>query len=253
VKKTLVLAAALALSLAGAPAAFAQDSEPADCAAAVTALNAADVAHRDAADADDKFQTAKDADDDLKRAERLLAEAEEALEKTNNDARHDNPETAEDESTVTAEEQRSIDAAEALVNTRTAERDEALVKANKTDADELRRKANKTDAAELKKALDEARKDFDRLCGGVTTTPPTPAPAPEEDLDCADFPLSSGRTAQQVLDETPGEDPHGLDADGDRRACEPGQDTAADGSDLGDDDDDVVVPSGGVATGGGPA
>lgn len=41
----------------------------------------------------------------------------------------------------------------------------------------------------------------------------------DEDLDCGDFPLADGRTAQQVLDADPS-DPHRLDADDDGRACE---------------------------------
>ena len=87
---------------------------------------------------------------------------------------------------------------------------------------------------------------------------PTTEPAPFTDLDCKDFPLADGRTAQQVLDSTPDDDPHGLDADKDRIACEPGQDTAPDGSDIADRDEpghveEVAVPQGGVNTGGGPA
>src|SRR5690606_20100116 len=131
----------------------------------------------------------------------------------------------------------------------------------------------KTDADALKKALDEAKADFDRLCGGEappSSTPPSsenPAPpatedpadqVPAVDLDCKDFPLADGRTAQDVLNAIPG-DPHGLDADEDRIACEPGQDTAADSSSDFEDNDEVVsvekvtVPSGGVSTGVGPA
>lgn len=106
------------------------------------------------------------------------------------------------------------------------------------------------------------------------TTPPTSEepepsetqePAPEDpaseafvDLDCKDFPLADGRTAQDILNQFPG-DPHGLDADEDRIACEPGQDTAPDSSSDFEDDDEVVsnekvaVPQGGVQTGVGPA
>lgn len=90
-----------------------------------------------------------------------------------------------------------------------------------------------------------------------TTTPaPTTEAPPFNDLDCRDFPLADGRTAQDILNQTPTDDPNGLDADEDRIACEPGQDTAADGGDIADNDEpvgDVVTPSGGVATGGGPA
>src|SRR5690606_29693296 len=93
----------------------------------------------------------------------------------------------------------------------------------------------------------------------------TQEPAPEDpaseafvDLDCKDFPLADGRTAQDILNQFPG-DPHGLDADEDRSACEPGQDTAPDSSSDFEDDDEVVsneevaVPQGGVQTGVGPA
>lgn len=90
-----------------------------------------------------------------------------------------------------------------------------------------------------------------------TTTPaPTTEAPPFNDLDCRDFPLADGRTAQDILNQTPTDDPNGLDADEDRIACEPGQDTAADGGDIADTDEpvgNVAVPSGGVATGGGPA
>src|SRR5690606_21012691 len=85
------------------------------------------------------------------------------------------------------------------------------------------------------------------------TTPPTseePEPSetqepedpvlPEVDLDCKDFPLADGRTAQDILNQFPG-DPHGLDADEDRIACEPGQDTAADSSSDFEEPDEVVV------------
>jgi hypothetical protein len=82
---------------------------------------------------------------------------------------------------------------------------------------------------------------------------PDPKPNPDPDFNCIDFPLRDGRSAQDVLDETPGEDPHGIDSDGDRVACEPGQDTAP----ADDDDDDFdqigTPPTGGVDTGGGPA
>src|SRR5690606_13928281 len=78
------------------------------------------------------------------------------------------------------------------------------------------------------------------------TPEPTPTPAdpdedllPAVDLDCKDFPLADGRTAQDILNEFPG-DPHGLDADEDRIACEPGQDTAADSSSDFEDNDEVV-------------
>jgi hypothetical protein len=128
----------------------------------------------------------------------------------------------------------------------------------------LRDKAQKaldTDSnalAGLRARLEAAISDRDDACDDAdpTSTPPTTTPAPEEppavDLDCGDFPLADGRTAQQVLDSTPGADPNGLDSDGDRVACEPGQDTASDEADGGNGVGSVAVPSGGVATGVGP-
>lgn len=82
----------------------------------------------------------------------------------------------------------------------------------------------------------------------TTTTVPPPPPA-FVDLDCIDFPLN-GKTAQDVLDETPGRDPHNLDANGNRIACE----VVAD-----DNNNDnppppaqvIQIPVGGVATGDG--
>lgn len=118
----------------------------------------------------------------------------------------------------------------------------------------------KVDAA--LKVLDRSFADAHSDCAPATTTPPpatttttvpptsTPRPA---DLDCNDFPLPDGRTAQDVLlaDLT---DPNVLDANNNKIACE-----AADGFDPsapnGDgpivSDSDNVVPdvSDGIATG----
>jgi len=67
--------------------------------------------------------------------------------------------------------------------------------------------------------------DFRR--GSRSTTPPRPAltrPAPQkgspvtQDYNCSDF--STQAEAQVVLNQTPGSDPHRLDSDGDRMACE---------------------------------
>jgi hypothetical protein len=121
-----------------------------------------------------------------------------------------------------------------------------------------------TAAAVLKTAVDalaEAQAALDaalRVQAGACDEP-DPTPNPRPDLDCVDFPLSDGRSSQDVLDETPGKDPHNLDTDGDRIACEPGQDTRPadndnDGDGDGDDFDQIgTPPAGGVATGGGPA
>jgi hypothetical protein len=72
--------------------------------------------------------------------------------------------------------------------------------------------------------VDTARTAADDACRGpvgpTPTVAPTTTPAPnDDDLDCGDFPLSDGRTAQDVLDADP-TDPHNLDSDGDQVACE---------------------------------
>jgi len=133
-------------------------------------------------------------------------------------------------------------------------------------ASEARQAVNLADlAASQKTACDEA--DPGPTPSPTPTPTPTEEPEPSEepepdpnfvDLDCKDFPLADGRTAQQILNETPNDDPHGLDADKDRIACEPGQDTAADSSSDFADSGEVVSgrvarPSGGVSTGVGPA
>jgi hypothetical protein len=286
VKKTVFVAAVvLASAVMTAPVALAQE-EPADCAAAVTALNAADAAHRDAVDADRKLADAEDGDQALKDARRNLKDAEGKRDTAQAEvtrweaelARLNEPRVSEEAAKNPAEPrkngtpeqiaaaEKALDEANKTLRNR-QDRVNDLVKAveraekgAKPEVTELRRKANQTDAGELQKALDAARDDFNRLCDGVTTTPPPADEAPDPiNLDCADFPLADGRTSQQVLDSTPGEDPHGLDADGDRVACEAGEDTAPDGADRGDRTveldslDNVVVPEGGVATGGGPA
>lgn len=247
-RKTLVPAAVLALFVMTAPTALAQDG-PVDCAAAVTALNAADVAHRDAVAADEKHAAGKEADDELVRAENRLAKAQAELDAA----------IAADNAAGATEDSPATVSAKALVATRTDEVNRARVEADKTDADELRRKANRTDAAALKTALDEAREDFDRICGGVTTTPAPELEDPRNTFNCIDFPLNDGRTAQDVL-AADLSDPHNLDTDNDGVACESDQPSD---SGLGNDDpapttvpapvENVTVPSGGVATGGGPA
>lgn len=110
--------------------------------------------------------------------------------------------------------------------------------------------------------LELAVAERDTACGQLEPTPtpePTEDPEPEsDDLNCVDFPLDDGRTAQDVLDDN-ASDPHDLDVDGDNVACEVTDDADSYVIDLNPDssDDDTsqvaTVPSGGVDTGGGPA
>jgi hypothetical protein len=211
VKKIVVPAAALALSLMTVGVGLAQAEEPANCADAITALQRADSDHRAAVAADDKAAAAKKADDDLGRAEDRLAAAERDLAAARDELARANTRLAGVKAdavatdspggaTVTAAEQTLIDDAQAAVataqdrvddltvvrNDRKAERDDAVDLENDADADALQDEADKTNAADLKKALDAARDDFNRICidaddptDDVTTTPATPAPAPE--------------------------------------------------------------------------
>lgn len=89
--------------------------------------------------------------------------------------------------------------------------------------------------SELRAALTVAVQEKDRVCGGVTTTPPAPAP---EDVDCNEV---SDDEAQRILDADTS-DPNDLDSDNDGVACETETDIEI-----------VRVPSGAVDTGGGPA
>jgi hypothetical protein len=268
VKKTvLALGAALALSVMTAPTAYAQVGEP-SCAEAQLAFQRAQAALDEAVAADEAAADAKAADEELARAERALEDAREAAlsggvptaNQTAADAARLRADLARLEEIPvgdrTTEQQARIDdikdrlplieavvSAEARVAT-------ARTEAGKTDADRLQDVADETDAKALADARETARKAADKACGVPTTTPP-PDPA---ELDCDDFPLSDGRTAQDVLDENQ-DDPHQLDEDGDLVACE-ADDPAAGGSNQDDDpgtSGDVVTPSGGVATGGGPA
>jgi hypothetical protein len=70
---------------------------------------------------------------------------------------------------------------------------------------------------------------------------PTPPPAVPADLDCNDFPLADGRTALDVLKETPDVDEHNLDNNGNGVPCEAPDNDAQ--------DDVVPDTSNGVATG----
>jgi chromosome segregation ATPase len=215
-KKIVVPAAALALSLMTVGAGLAQAAEPANCADAITALQRADSDHRAAVAADDKAAAAEKAVDDLERAEDRLADAERDLAaardtltrakdrladlKKPGDGPDDNT-TQEPGETIGSEQQiadaqSAVDAAEDKVddltvvrNDRLEERNDAVDLENDGDADDLQDEADKTDAAALKKAVDEARDDFNRICideddptDDVTTTPATPTPAPDVDV-----------------------------------------------------------------------
>lgn len=146
----------------------AQAAEPADCGEAITVMNAADVAHRDAVAADEKAAAALDADRELLRAEHRLADAKAAVEAAI---------AADNEAGLTEDSPATV-SAKALERTRQAEADKARVEADRTDARELGREARKTDADELKKALDDAKADFDRLC--INNKPDNPEPEPAD-------------------------------------------------------------------------
>jgi hypothetical protein len=184
-------------------------------------------------------------------------------------ARHDTEATAQQTVAVAADakataEQAVADAADATVPPNISIRDNArqaaaaartardaaraLVTQSLADRDAARAAANGGLQVELD-ALIDAR---DAACEPVVTPTPTPTPTPsatptptptptpgDDDYNCIDFPLSDGRTAQDVLDADPS-DPHRLDYDKDRVACE-----------LADEEYSQVgtVPVGGVATG----
>jgi hypothetical protein len=240
-KLALTAGAVLALSVLTAPAAFA--AEPADCGSATAALTTAQNEHRDAVADDEKAEKAKDADRDFDRADRELRDAQRRLERAEDAIANPDPGGVDG----TAEERRELDSAQKAVRQATDERDRARKQADKENADQLQRKADRTDADELKKAVDEAQDDVNRLCGGVTTTPP--ADDDPADVDCDEVGASE---AQRILD-ADRSDPNDLDADGDGVACEVDEilpDTDNDGVTI---NNNVATPSGGVATGGGPA
>jgi DNA repair exonuclease SbcCD ATPase subunit len=228
-KLALMAGAVLALSVLTAPAALAQ--EPADCGAATVALQTAKTDRDKAVDDDEKAEAAKEADRAFDRADRDLRQAQSRLTRA---------QEAVDEGLPiggTDAEKKELESAEKAVEDATDERDRARTKADKEDAAQLQRKADRTDADELKRRLDAAQDDVNRLCGGVTTTPPV-----ADDVDCGEV---SDDEAQRILDADKS-DPNRLDVDGDGIACE-------DDAVLNPPTVNVVVPSGGVATGGGPA
>jgi hypothetical protein len=197
VKKIAVAGAVLAglVMTVGASVAYAE--EPANCADAITTLQRADADHRAAVDADNKAAAAEKADDAVDRARDRLADAQLDLDDANrrlNDVKADAIDsTGPDGATISDAEQSLIDTAQDRANDAKGVRDDrqeelndAIDLENDADADALQDEADKTDAAALKKALDDARADFNRICideddptDDVTTTPVTPAPAPE--------------------------------------------------------------------------
>jgi hypothetical protein len=193
VKKTLVPAAALALSLMTVGVGLAQAEEPANCADAITTLQRADSDHRAAVAADDKLADAVDADERLKEAQDARDDAQRNVAPidtvTAARTERDKQQAIVDNRASTGAERRAAEEEVAALNIYIrAEQD--LTRA-KNDADDVnvvdaRREADKTNAGDLKKALDEARADFNRICinkddptDDVTTTPATPAPAPD--------------------------------------------------------------------------
>lgn len=231
-KKLIVPAAALALSLMTVSVGWAQAQEPADCGAATVALTSAQSDLNKAKDDDEKAAKAKEADDAFDRADRDLRQAQNRLQRAKDAVNAPNHEATE-------AEKRELESAQNAVDEATKERDRARKQADKENAAQLQRVADRTDAADLQKRLAAAQDDVNRLCGGVTTTPQ----APDNDVDCDEV---SDDEAQRILN-ADRSDPNNLDTDNDGVACE--EDAALNPPPT----VNVVVPQGGVATGGGPA
>lgn len=118
--------------------------------------------------------------------------------------------------------------------------------------------AAKSDAGSLKTALDKAKvavvkaqSDANVACQGPSGSPGAPPPPPTDDFDCVDFPLADGTTAQGMLNRTLPEDPHNLDANGNRIACEVVVDDNNNNDNPPPPQQVIQVPVGGVATGDG--
>lgn len=228
-KKTAVTAAVLAMFVMTAPVAWAQDDDP-TCDEAKTAV--ADLEKRLAAAAADESVKERDAVEAAKQAVKDARVARDAAQKAHDDG-----------GTPTPDEVAALQAAKDALTARKAE----LVKA------EAKLAADGPKVAGLRAQVELAIAARDKACAPATTTP-APQPDPAE-LDCGDFPLADGRTAQQVLDADQ-DDPHQLDEDGDLVACEaddPAANPPATPAPAPDVNVEVVVPQGGVATGGGPA
>jgi hypothetical protein len=123
----------------------------------------------------------------------------------------------------------------------------AKTEADKTNAGILVQIAARTDAVALCKA--PVVTTTTPPPPTTTTPPPTTTPAPRPvDLNCDDFPLSDGRTAQQILDADL-TDPNVLDANNNKIACEVADGNG--GDEYEDSTSDNVVPdvSEGIETG----
>lgn len=224
----------LAATVVAAPVAFAQTDQPApSCAEALAAMNEAQVAFDAAVKADEALAVAENAAAAaLKKAAdadaAILVEQKKANDADQRAAAQQKIADANDVANPTAANIAARDAARAEVTKALAARDAARAEVARliTVRDGARaelpgldaaaaeaRKAAETDAAELEADLATAQAAADDACRG-------PQGPVFVDLNCGDFPLPDGRTAQQVLDATPGQDPHRLDLDNDRVACE---------------------------------
>lgn len=104
--------------------------------------------------------------------------------------------------------------------------------------------APSTETDNLTAAQTALQAAVDTRTTACTSTAPTPAPGPTDELDCADFVhdgILDQAAAQAILDRTPDADPHGLDGNHNRIACEGAGDT---GRQV------TVVPTGPAETGG---
>ena len=226
-KTVLVTAAVLACAvMTGAPA-LAQETGP-NSQACGDAKRVVERLEKDLNDAEFNERKREEKKRDDAREARNAART--ALEQ----AKANNPEPRD------ADDQATVNAAKDLLDLRERELNDAQR--------DLDRASDKVKG--IQSRLDDAREDRDKDCATpVTTTPATPPPAPEPlDLDCVDFPTQAA--AQAKLDETPGRDPHFIDSDGDRVACEAGDESFQPPAGNGGDFDQVgEVPSGAIDTG----
>lgn len=231
-KTVLVLSAAVALSVMTAPFALAQDDASCDAAKdSVTKLQKKfdDAAAEERVREKDAVKAAKDARDASKA---VRDEKQKAL-----DAAKETPENGDAIKTAEAE----LKVAEDALTARKADLAKAQEKQDK-DSDKV---------ISLRSQVEDAIADRDKVCGGVTTTPTTPADP--SDVDCDEV---SDDEAQRILN-ADRSDPNNLDQDNDGIACEVDEILPEGDNDDSDGDvtvnNNVAVPSGGVATGGGPA
>lgn len=256
-KRVLITGAATtALLFAGAPMAFAQDAEPADCAAATVALNKAQASHDSAVAADKAFADAKAADEALADAEREAAEALRAVQQypvhgvtDERSAREIRDEIRRLLENNTSNE--TVDVLERkleLVNAyiQASERlEDAADEAEKADVGPLRIEAEKTDVGETRAALNAAQDDVNRLCGG-TPAPPVPFE------NCAE--VRAAGYVNGIISTNPRFNP-ALDSDKDGIGCEveiaPGNGSNDSNSNSDRDSSVRVVPNDAPETGDG--